>query len=161
MSAPLGVVDRGWCRRPPLEARLRRLLADAARDLNAAEATLWTFADDDTLAAALNHGPDADVVEAQRVPVGESVVGFVATHGSGMIVGPGEWQNPTVMQATGTPVAAMVAVSVSLGGDVVGVLSVINPAGRPRFGAEDLDAAMWHAFLTGAVMARAMTESLP
>jgi len=148
-------VDAAFCRRTPLATRLRRLLADAARDLRAAESTLWTYADDDTLAAALNHGPNASVVEAQSVSVAESVVGFVAMQGASMVVGPDDWQNPTVMRATGTPVTAMIAVPVSLGGDVVGVLSVINPAGRARFGAEDLAEAAWYAFLVEAVTAHA------
>jgi hypothetical protein len=94
-------------------------------------------------------------VEAQRVPVAESVVGFVAAQGAAMIVGPGDWQYPTVMRATGTPVTAMAAVPVSLGGEVVGVVSVINPAGRARFGAEDLAEATWYAFLVEAVLAHA------
>jgi GAF domain-containing protein len=148
-------VDAAFCRRPPLAARLRRLLRSAVRDLRASESTLWTYADDDTLAAALNHGPNASVVEAQSVPVAASVVGFVATQGASVVVGPDDWQNPTVMRATGTPVTAMVAVPISLGGDLVGVLSVINPADRARFGAEDLAEAAWYAFLLEAVLTHA------
>ncbi|AHG93335.1 GAF domain protein (plasmid) [Gemmatirosa kalamazoonensis] len=148
-------VDAGFCRRPPLAARLRRLLAGAARALGAAESTLWTYDGDDALAAALNHGPDESVVEAQSVPVTASVVGFVATQGSGMVVGPDDWQNPTVMRATGRPVTAMVAVPVTLGGEVVGVLSAINPAERARFGVEDLAEAAWYAFLIEAVLTHA------
>jgi GAF domain-containing protein len=157
-SAPLAV-DRAWCRRPPLAARLRRLLARAARDLGAAEATLWVFDGEGlSLDAALNHGPTVALVEAQSVPAAESIVGFVATEGTGMVVGPDDWQNPTVMEATGTAVTAMVTVPVRLAGEVVGALSMINAVGRAHFGAEDLAEAEWQAFLVGAVLAQAAAE---
>ncbi len=150
-------VGLAQCRTRPLAGRLRRLLDETARDLAAAEATLWTLSDDGTyLAAAVNHGPTREVVEAQAVPADESVVGVVATQGVAMIVGPDDWQNPTVMDATGTRVTAMIAVPVRVGREVIGALSVINPVDRARFAAADLAVAEWRAFLIDAVLAHAI-----
>jgi GAF domain-containing protein len=142
VSDPSPAANLAACRRPPTAERLRALLADAARALGAAEATLWVFDDDSgAMAAAINHGPAAAVVEAQTVPTGESVVGFVATQGVPMVIGPSDWQNPTVIRATGTAVTAMVVVPVWMDGEVVGALSLINPERRERFAPEDLAAA--------------------
>jgi hypothetical protein len=142
MSSESINVDREACRRPPLADGLRALLAEAALSLHAGEATLWVFADEgDTMTAALNHGPASAIVEMQAVPATESVVGFVATQGTPMVVGPGDWQNPTVMAATGIAVIAMVAVPVRCADEVIGTLSVINPVSSERFGIEELRSA--------------------
>jgi hypothetical protein len=52
----------------------------------------------------------------------------------------------------------MVVVPVRLGGDGVGALSVVNPTGRERFGAPDLERAAWHAFLLEAVLTHDATR---
>jgi GAF domain-containing protein len=154
---PIGHVE---CRTPPLAGRLRRLLEETADALGAAEATLWTLSDDGAyVLATLNHGPTRAIVESQAVPTDESVVGVVATQGISLIVGPDDWQNPAVMQATGTRVTDMVAVPVRCAGEIVGTLSLINPAGDRRFGETDLATAEWRAFLIAAVLTKAASES--
>lgn len=151
------------CRTPPLVLPLRRLLAEAVRELEAGEATLWVFADDKgveprKLAAALNHGPTSATVEAQAVPLDDSVVGWVATQGTAMSIGPGDWQNASVIDATGTPVEGMVAAPVRAGVEVIGTLSVVNPRGRPRFSADDLREAERCATKAGALVAAAVRK---
>lgn len=147
---PMGVA---FVRAPGLARRLRRLLAETARDLDADEATLWVFdADEAWLAAALNFGPTSAIVEAQRVPADASVIGMVATQGLTVAIGPGDAQNPTVIEATGTPVRAMVAAPVRLAGENVGALSVVNPHGSERFAAGALDAIAWKATLVEALL---------
>jgi GAF domain len=146
-------IDRAFCRREEMQELGRRLLRDTVSGCGAAEATLWvTSADGQHLDAALNHGLKPDVVEALSVPVADSVVGMVACTGAASCIGPEDYQNPTVVEATGIKVAAMAAAPVYVKGHLCGVISTINPQESAVFEAKQLDVLQWKAYLMGLII---------
>ena len=154
MPEPAPIIDREVCRQEVAARLLRRLLAEAVHDLGCAEATVWVIAADGLrMEAAINHGPTAAVVESQSVPADESVVGMVAANGLATAIGPADWHNPSVDQATGTPTVAMVAAPITIRGLTVGVLSAINPNGGGVFPAPAIDMVQWKAYLAGLIIA--------
>ena len=78
----------------------RRLLARAAEDVRADEATLWLISDDrERMDGTLNHGRTPQVLEALSVPIPQSVVGMVASTGVGASIGPDDYHHPAPTQA--------------------------------------------------------------
>jgi GAF domain-containing protein len=151
-ETPLAV-DRGFCRQEAVVRLLRRLLADTVRDLDASEATIWVVSSDGMhLDAAVNHGPTADIVEAQSVPVQESVVGFVASSELPTCIGPEDRHNPQVDAATKTRTLAMAAAPFYCNRERIGVISAINPTRGGLFSAGDLETLKWKAYLVGLVL---------
>jgi hypothetical protein len=148
-SAP----SREFVREESVARLLRQLLADTVSDLDASEATIWTISADGLhLEAALNHGPTAEVVEAQSVPVSESVVGLVASTGFPMCIGPEDFHNPQVDLATKTRTLAMAAAPFSCAQEPAGVISAINPTGGGLFSASHLETLKWKAYLLGLIL---------
>jgi GAF domain-containing protein len=132
----------------------RRLLARAAEDCGAEEATLWLISDDrQQMVGTLNHGRTPQVLESLQVPVPESVVGMVASTGVGASIGPDDYHHPAPTRAGAAGTHAMIAVPVLVGGRLVGVLSAINPRGGGLFGSEDLERLSFNAYLLGLVLA--------
>ena len=132
----------------------RRLLARAAEDVRADEATLWLISDDrERMDGTLNHGRTPQVLEALSVPVPQSVVGMVASTGVGASIGPDDYHHPAPTQAGAAGTNAMIAVPVLVGGRLAGVLSAINPTGGGLFSADDLERLSFNAYLLGLVLA--------
>ena len=153
MTDPTPIIDRDAVREEVSARLLRRLLAELVEDLRCAEATVWVISADGTrMDAAINHGPTAGVVESQSVPANESVVGMVAANGFATAIGPADWHNPSVDQATGTPTLAMVAAPILLRGQPIGVLSAINPRDGGVFSAPAVDTIQWRAYLAGLII---------
>jgi hypothetical protein len=145
--------DRAFVREESVARLLRQLLADTVSDLDASEATIWTISQDGLhLDAALNHGPTAEIVEAQSVPVKDSVVGLVASTGFPMCIGPEDYHNPSVDAATKTRTLAMAAAPFSCDQEPAGVISAINPAGGGLFSASHLETLKWKAYLLGLIL---------
>jgi hypothetical protein len=141
-------------RSPAAAAPARRLLARAADECGAAEATLWLISPDrQQMDGALNHGRTPQVLESLSVPITRSVVGMVASTGVGASIGPDDYHHPVATDAGAADTLAMIAAPVYVRGDLVGVVSAINPAGRERFAAEDLETLSFGAYLIGLVLA--------
>jgi hypothetical protein len=147
------VIDRARVRRDATAGPLRRLLADTVRELDCAEATIWTISPDGLhLEGALNHGPTMTVVENITVPANDSVIGLVAEQGLAKAIGPADWHNPSVDKATGTATLAMAAAPIDVRGERVGVLSAINPLAGGVFGGEALRALVSRAEQAGTLL---------
>src|SRR3954453_4872709 len=132
----------------------RRLLARAAEDCRAEEATLWLISDDrQQMDGTLNHGRTPHVLESLSVPVPQSVVGMVASTGVGASIGPDDYHHPAPTQAGAAGTHAMIAVPVLVGGRLAGVLSAINPRGGGLFSTDDLEKLSFNAYLLGLVLA--------
>jgi GAF domain-containing protein len=132
----------------------RRILARAAEDCRAEEATLWLISGDRArMDGALNHGRTPEVLESLSVPVPQSVVGMVASTGVGASIGPDDYHHPAPTQAGAAGTNAMIAVPVLVGGRLAGVLSAINPVGGGLFSSEDLERLSFNAYLLGLVLA--------
>ncbi len=100
----------------------------------------------------LNHGPKPEILENSSVPVRDSVVGMVAANGLAASIGPDDPHNPSIDAKTGTKTLAMVAAPVRGGGQIVGVISAINPTTGGLFSAENLDTLKWKAYLMGLIL---------
>ena len=87
---------------------------------------------------AVNHGPQAALVESLSAPVCDSVVGLVQATRMATAIGPLDAHHPGVDEATGLKTLAMVAAPVLGPEGVLGVLSAINPLSSPRFNGPDL-----------------------
>src|SRR5215217_7893544 len=114
-AAPIAIVavTRASCQAPPMAEMGRRLLARAADDCGAAEATLWLLsADRATLDGALNHGKTPQVLESLSVPITKSVVGMVASTGVAASIGPEDFHNPAPREKGAVPTLAMIAAPV-------------------------------------------------
>ena len=132
----------------------RRLLARAAEDCGADEATLWLISEDrERMDGALNHGRTPGVLEALSVPVSQSVVGMVASTGVGASIGPDDYHHPAPTQAGAAGTLAMIAVPVLVGGRLAGVLSAINPRGGGLFSCADIEKLSFNAYLFGLILA--------
>jgi hypothetical protein len=150
-SKPL---SRSDCRRGPATDLVRRLLAEAAGETGASEATLWLLSEDEAyLEGTANHGPTPAILEQARVPVTGSVVGLVASNGLAASIGPEDYHNPEIDRLTGVQTGAMIAVPVYVRGKLRGVISAINPKGGSLFAAADLERLSWKAYLAGLVLA--------
>jgi GAF domain-containing protein len=147
---------RASCQRDPAVATpARQLLARAAADARADEATLWLLSPDrQHMDAALNHGPTPDLMESLSVPLTQSVVGMVASTGVAASIGPDDYHHPAATHAGAADTRAMIAAPVLIRGQLAGVLSAINPRdAAPLFAADDLDALSFNAYLLGLVLA--------
>ena len=145
---------RASCQRGPAAAMGRRVLARAADDCAAEEATLWLLSPDQShMDGVLNHGKTPAAMEAFSVPITQSVVGMVASTGVGASIGPDDYHHPAPTQAGAAGTHAMIAVPVLVGGRLAGVLSAINPRGGGLFGSEDLERLSFNAYLLGLVLA--------
>ncbi len=150
-GSPSKRIDRGFCR--AVAVLIRRLLAEAARDLDAFDAALWVVsAEGLELECALHVGGTPDTIEEQAVPVADSVVGLVASTGKSASIGPGDPHNPSIDAATGIDTRAMVAAPVYAGEELAGVLSAVNPRAKEMFSKEDLGKAEWWAYLLGLLV---------
>jgi GAF domain-containing protein len=130
------------------------LLARAVEDCRADEGTLWLLsADREAMDGALNHGKTPQVMEALSVPITQSVVGMVASTGVGASIGPDDYHHPAPTQAGAADTLAMIAVPVLVRGQLVGVLSAINPRGGGLFSAADLETLSFNAYLLGLILA--------
>jgi hypothetical protein len=133
----------------------RRLLARAAADCRASEATLWLLsADRASLDGALNHGATPDVLERLSVPITKSVVGMVASTGVAASIGPDDYHHPVAAEAGAARTVAMIAAPLYVNGKLTGVVSAINPRdGGQQFSGDDLAALSFNAYLLGLVLA--------
>jgi GAF domain-containing protein len=133
---------------------VRRLLTEAAEAVSAPGAALWMVSEDwSTLDGTLATGPGGTVIESAAVPVDESVVGMVAGNGLATSIGPDDFHNTWIDELTGLHTRAMVAAPVLVRGQVVGVVSAINPGGGGLFSADDIERISWKAYLIGLVLA--------
>lgn len=108
--------------------------------VRAEEATYWAPVPDGlSLRAVLNEGPHAEQVEGFEVPVASSLVGWAWASGQGLCVGPEAPYHPGLATRTDVPTRGMMASPVAWEGEPVGVISVINPANKPRFDMQDLE----------------------
>ena len=132
-------LDRASLRTPPLRGQVLSSLAGVCAALKAEEASFWCVsADGARMDVAVNHGPQAALLESLSVPVCDSVVGLVQATRMATAIGPDDAHHLGVDQATGVRTHAMVAAPVSGPAGVLGVLSVINPLSAPRFSGADL-----------------------
>lgn len=156
MSPPLPSIDIAFCRRPNVERYILRLQRDLVARTASLESTLWLLNGDGTaLTPAVNCGEQRRIVESvPAVPVGRSVIGWVATSGESRAIGPADsaQQHPTTAETSGIPVEAMAAAPVRWHGEVQGVLSVINPTSAETYSRDDLDDVTWHAYLLGLIL---------
>lgn len=146
-------IDRDHCRKERTAAAGRRLLAEAARDTDADEATFWLVSDDRAhLDGTLNHG-NPEVLEHVSVPIGDSVIGMVASTGIGTSVGPKDWKREI---EGGGQVDSMIVSPVIIDHRMCGVVSAVRLSTeqqtRGEFGEEDLDTLQWKAFLLGLIL---------
>ena len=148
------VIDRAACREPATAGQLRQLLADTVKELRCAESTIWMISPDGLhLEGAINHGPTVDVVERISVPAANSVIGLVAEQGLAKAIGPADWHNPSVDEATGTATLAMVAAPIDVEGVRAGVLSAINPTAGGVFEGPALRILIEKADQAGKILA--------
>jgi hypothetical protein len=92
------------------------------------------------------------------VPANDSVVGLVATTGITACIGPGDYQNPSIIKMTGLQVHAMVVAPVMIDSQICGVVSAINPVDGGLFSPADLDTLQWKAYLLGLLLVDADKE---
>jgi hypothetical protein len=138
----------------PAGTPARRLLARAAEDCRAEEATLWLVSDDRRrMDGVLNHGKTPHVLESLSVPIPQSVVGMVASTGVGASIGPDDYHHPAPTQAGAADTLAMIAVPVQVAGRLAGVLSAINPSGGGLFSCADIEKLSFNAYLLGLILA--------
>lgn len=137
----------------------RRVLAEATRDLEAADAWLWALDDDaDSLRLAITSGRAEAFEDEIQAPIAGSIVGMVLDTGQWSIIGPEDWHNPEAANKTGIRTHSMVAVPVEIDDEPVGVLSVVREH-DPSFEPEDAETVMWKATLVAAVIANAARVS--
>jgi hypothetical protein len=143
---------RASCQHEPVAVMGRRVLARAADDCRAEEATLWLLAADrKSMQGTLNHGKTPAAMEAYDVPITQSVVGMVASTGVGASIGPDDPHYPPPSQAAET--LAMIAVPVYVRQKLIGVVSAVNPRGGGIFSADDLERLSFNAYLLGLILA--------
>jgi signal transduction protein with GAF and PtsI domain len=146
---------------PAVDAACRRTLEDICRFCGAEEATVWLISENGcSLQGTVNLGKTREVVENLDVPVEESLVGMVASTGIGLCFGSQDPYNRTVDGQTGTVTRAMVAVPLDVAGELVGVLSAINPRDRASFQRSDLEQVSWRAYVLGLVLADMRSKRL-
>jgi hypothetical protein len=143
---------RASCQQGPAADMGRRVLALAAHDCGAQEATLWLLSpDQQNMDGTLNHGKTPAALESFSVPITQSVVGMVASTGVGASIGPDDPHYPPPSEAAGT--LAMIAVPVYVRQKLVGVVSAINPTSGGLFAADDLEKLSFNAYLLGLILA--------
>jgi hypothetical protein len=143
---------RASCQQGPAAAMGRRVLARAADDCAAEEATLWLLSPDQrNMDGTLNHGKTPAALESFSVPITQSVVGMVASTGVGASIGPEDPPYPPPAEAAGT--LAMIAVPVYVRQKLVGVVSAINPKNGGLFSADDIERLSFNAYLLGLILA--------
>lgn len=161
-AIPAKPLCRNDCRQGAARELVRRLLAEAAGETGASEATLWLLSEDHAyLEGTVNHGPTPAILEQARVPVTDSVVGLVASNGLAASIGPEDYHNPEVDRMTGVRTGAMIAVPVYVRGKLRGVLSAINPSGGGLFAADHLERLSWKGYLAGLVLADQCASRTP
>lgn len=145
-------LTRAACQRGRAADLGRRILEETVAECRAQEATLWLISPDgQEMDGTLNRGSE-HVLEQVSVPLNDSVVGMVASNGLSVSIGPDDYHNPAVDQATQVPTLAMIAAPVDVGGRRCGVLSAINPRGGGLFSSKDLEVLSWKAYLMGLVL---------
>lgn len=148
------VISPDACRAAPLDGLLTRFLRETCGALNGSEATFWSLsADRGQLDGAANFGPSESIIENAVVPVGQSSIGMVATTEMPIVLGAHERLYAGIDEATGTPTRGMVAAPVRIHGQVVGVLSCINPPQDAMFSGAQIEVLEWKAYLLGALLA--------
>lgn len=153
-AAVASMPTRATCQQGVAADLGRRLLARAAVDCRAEEATLWLLSEDrQNMEGTLNAGKTPDVLEQLSVPITQSVVGMVASTGVGASIGPDDYHHPVATQAGAADTLAMIAAPVLIRGRLAGVVSAINPRGGGLFSADDLERLSFNAYLLGLILA--------
>lgn len=134
-------------------AASHRILDDVCRVCDAQSAALWLISEDgNRLVGVASIGPARGIIEGLEVPAMGSLIGMVASSGIGLCFGPEDPYNRSVDAQTGISTQAMVAVPFQVDGQVIGVLSAVNPKNRPTFGRADLEEVSWRVYVLGLVI---------
>lgn len=143
----------------PLIASLRTLLQVSANELGTDEASvLIRDGDGGDLRFLCAIGQVADELLNIRIPAGKGVAGFVLSSGQPMAVsdaGEEEAFFPDVDKKTGYSTQTILAVPLSHGNEIIGVLEYVNRKGSPpyeSYTSEEMDRAMLFGEAVGSLV---------
>ena len=159
------LVDGAWLRSAPA-ALARTVIESAFVQCGASEGTIWLLRGA-VLVPATNTGPNAmSLIDQYEQPVERGLIGMVAVteqafcerdmRGNAQMDG-------TLDTRLGVQTTAMMAVPLSFGGALRGVVSCVQLAGQPDlrpFGPEDLDLLERQVSAAGRLLDLALLESI-
>jgi signal transduction histidine kinase len=115
-------------------------LATAILDASASSFLLVDEENQELVFAHL-HGEAAGPLQGERMPIGEGIAGWVATHGEPVVVNDVDGDSRFYSEIdgrTGFNTRSAVCVPVQTRGKTIGVLEVLNKRGQARFDDEDM-----------------------
>ncbi len=132
-----------------------RFVLETRELLGAADATLWALTPDGAaLIPAASALTRPELFAQMTTPVGDSVIGLVATSAMPTMIGPQDRHSPIAETVTRLPTTWMVAAPVFILDRLRAVLSAIQSDGARTFGRAELDAITWRAEILGLILAQ-------
>jgi GAF domain-containing protein len=129
---------------PVGHTRLLEMVVETAAHIISAKAGALLLLDEESeeLIFAVAVGGKAEEVKRFRVPLGHGVAGLVASTGQPMSIAGSDWAETAqeIAEGIGYQPRSVLCVPLFYGGDVVGVLELLDKVGAEAFGSEDMDA---------------------